>query len=66
MPERRPSAIGQLTLWRIREFLREPEALFWVFAFPILLALALGIAFRSGGQHTVRVAVEEGPGAASS
>jgi ABC-type multidrug transport system permease subunit len=27
-------------------FLREPEAVFWVFVFPILLALALGIAFR--------------------
>jgi ABC-2 type transport system permease protein len=63
MAERAPSAIGQLTLWRMREFLREPEALFWVFAFPILLALALGIAFRAKGPQTVRVAVEAGPAA---
>jgi ABC-type multidrug transport system permease subunit len=52
----------QLTLWRVRDFLREPEALFWVFAFPIILALALGLAFKSRGPQVVRVAVEEGPG----
>ena len=37
----------QLTLVRFREFLREPEAVFWVFIFPILLAAGLGIAFRN-------------------
>ncbi len=57
------SALVQLTLWRLREFTREPEALFWVFAFPILLALALGIAFKGRGPEVVRVAVEAGPGA---
>ncbi|MBI4419931.1 MAG: ABC transporter permease, partial [Gemmatimonadetes bacterium] len=41
----------QLTLWRVREFLREPEAMFWVFAFPILLAFALGLAFKSRGPE---------------
>ena len=40
-------AIGQLTLARFREFYREPEAVFWVFIFPILLAAGLGIAFRN-------------------
>jgi ABC-type multidrug transport system permease subunit len=59
------AGLAQLTLWRIREFLREPEALFWVFAFPILLALALGLAFRGRGPETVRVAVEDGSGAAA-
>jgi ABC-type multidrug transport system permease subunit len=54
----------QLTLWRVRDFLREPEALFWVFAFPIVLAFALGLAFKSRGPSTVLVAVEDGPGAA--
>ena len=39
-------AIVQLTLSRFREFYREPEAVFWVFIFPILLAGGLGIAFR--------------------
>jgi len=58
------SALVQLTLWRFREFMREPEALFWVFAFPILLALALGIAFRGRGLPTARIAVAaEAPGA---
>lgn len=61
MADSRPSPIVQLTLWRLREFLREPEALFWVFAFPILLALALGIAFRSRGPQAIRIAVEDGP-----
>ena len=45
MSEWRGGPLLQLTLGRLREFLREPEALFWVFAFPILLALALGLAF---------------------
>jgi ABC-type multidrug transport system permease subunit len=61
----RESGLFQLTLWRIREFLREPEALFWVFAFPILLAVALGLAFRGRGPEVVRVAVEDGPAAAA-
>jgi ABC-2 type transport system permease protein len=39
--------VVELTLSRMREFLREPEAVFWVFAFPVLMALALGVAFRS-------------------
>jgi ABC-2 type transport system permease protein len=40
-------ALRQLTLVRFREFIREPEALFWVFVFPILLAAGLGLAFRN-------------------
>lgn len=48
----------ELTLGRIREFLREPEVIFWVFAFPILLVCALGIAFRNTGPQKVRIAVE--------
>jgi ABC-2 type transport system permease protein len=36
----------QLTLARFREFYREPAAVFWVYGFPLLLAVALGIAFR--------------------
>ncbi len=55
-------ALVQLTLWRLREFLREPEAIFWVFAFPVVLALALGIAFKSRGPGTVMIAVEQGAG----
>lgn len=36
----------ELTRVRLLEFVREPEAIFWVFVFPVLLAVALGIAFR--------------------
>jgi ABC-2 type transport system permease protein len=39
--------LAQLTKVRFLEFIREPEALFWVFIFPILLAAGLGIAFRN-------------------
>lgn len=48
----------ELTMARIREFMREPEVVFWVFAFPILLVCALGIAFRNTGPEKVPVAVE--------
>jgi ABC-2 type transport system permease protein len=46
----------QLTLVRFLEFLREPEALFWVFVFPILLAAGLGIAFRNRPAEVLRIA----------
>jgi ABC-2 type transport system permease protein len=47
----------QLTLVRFREFLREPEALFWVFGFPLLLAAGLGLAFRNTPAETLSVGV---------
>ena len=47
--------LAQLTLVRFREFLREPEALFWVFLFPILLAAGLGLAFRNRPAEVLRV-----------
>ena len=47
----------QLTLVRFLEFIREPEALFWVFVFPILLAAGLGIAFRNRPAEVLRIAV---------
>src|SRR5262245_60148762 len=45
----------QLTLLRFREFLREPEALFWVFGFPLLLAAGLGLAFRNTPAEVLTV-----------
>ncbi len=54
------SSLAQLTLVRYREFLREPEAVFWVFVFPILLAAGLGIAFRNRPQDVQHVAVLRG------
>ena len=40
------SAIKQLVLARLKDFFREPAAVFWVYGFPLLMALALGTAFR--------------------
>lgn len=45
----------ELTLVRVREFSREPEAIFWALIFPILLSIGLGIAFRSGPAETIAV-----------
>ena len=60
----RPSPLWQLTLARLRQFLREPGALFWSFGFPLLLTIALGIAFRTRKPDPVSVVVAAGPGAA--
>src|SRR5687768_13955105 len=51
----------ELTLARIRELIREPEAIFWVFVFPILLTAILGLAFRSRPPDALPVAVVDGP-----
>ena len=50
------SSLFQLTVTRFRLFLREPEAIFWVFLFPILLAFGLGIAFRNRPADVLPVA----------
>ena len=54
---RQDSSLWQLTTVRFKEFIREPEALFWSLGFPILLAIGLGIAFRSRPPDIVHVAV---------
>lgn len=48
----------ELTITRVREFLREREAVFWVFIFPVLMTFALGIAFRNTAPDKTFVAVE--------
>jgi len=50
------SSLAQLTLVRFRLFLREPEAVFWTFIFPILLAVGLGLAFRNRPADILQVA----------
>ncbi len=55
----------QLLLARLRELKREPEVLFWVFAFPLLLALGLGVAFRNKPADTTSVVIVSGPEAQS-
>src|SRR5947209_9912709 len=60
-------AFGHLFLARVREFYREPAVLMWVYAFPLLLAIGLGLAFSrglpampgSGGGGPAGVAVQD-------
>ncbi len=66
MSKRGGGPLLQLALWRLRELTREPEAVFWVFAFPILLALALGIAFKNRAPQALAVAVQGTAGRADS
>jgi ABC-2 type transport system permease protein len=53
--DKRPNPILQLTLMRLREIGREPGVLFWAFGFPVVMSLALGIAFRARGPEPVVV-----------
>ncbi|HET9555369.1 MAG TPA: ABC transporter permease [Anaeromyxobacteraceae bacterium] len=59
MTERSP--LWQLTLTRLRLFYREPETVFWAFVFPVLLTIALGVAFRSRPPDPIAVGVAAGP-----
>jgi ABC-2 type transport system permease protein len=57
------SPLLHLTMSRFRGFYREPSAVFWTFGFPILLSIALGVAFRNRPPEPAYVAVERGDGA---
>jgi len=57
------SAYLHLLVARLKELQREPEVVFWVFLFPLLLALGLGIAFRNKPADVTSVAIVSGPGA---
>src|SRR5580704_10926050 len=60
---RRWSAFSHLVIVRMKELKREPEVVFWVFGFPLLLALGLGIAFRNKPADVTVIAVVQGPSA---
>jgi ABC-2 type transport system permease protein len=55
--ETRPHPLFELTRARMLEFFREPGMIFWVFGFPILLAIGLGLAFRSTPPERPAIAV---------
>jgi ABC-type multidrug transport system permease subunit len=63
--DRKQNALWALSVVRIKLFLREPGSLFWVFVFPLLITVALGVAFRTQGPPRTAVAVEAGPAAAA-
>ena len=66
MSDSRPAhPLVELTLARIREFVREPEALFWTFGYPVVMSLALAFAFPSADAQPVLVGIAEGDGAAA-
>ncbi len=54
------SPLVELTRTRVLELVREPEAVFWVFVFPILMAGLLGVAFRCRPPEALPVAVTAG------
>ena len=61
-PNGRWAGFTHLLMARMKELKREPEVVFWVFVFPILLALGLGIAFRNKPADVTSIAIVPGPG----
>jgi len=59
------SPFYELVRSRFLEFWREPEAIFWVYGFPVLMVLALGLAYREKPIQQLRVDVVAGPQAAA-
>jgi len=57
------SAYRMLLVVRMKEMFREPEAIFWTFLFPVLLALGLGIAFRDKQPDPAHIVIAEQQGA---
>ena len=57
------SGFNHILVARMKELKREPEVIFWVVLFPVLLALGLGIAFRNKPADTTTIAIVEGSGA---
>jgi ABC-2 type transport system permease protein len=50
----------QLTSARVREFVREPEALFWTFIFPVIMSVVMAVAFPASGSTPVVIGVAPG------
>src|SRR5207248_2351160 len=54
-------AFSQLVLSRFREFFREPEVIFWVYGFPLILAIGLSIAFSRNKPEPPVVDIQGNP-----
>jgi ABC-2 type transport system permease protein len=50
----------QLMLARVREFVREPEALFWAFIFPVVMSVVMAVAFPASGSSPVLIGMAPG------
>ncbi|MBV9125371.1 MAG: ABC transporter permease [Planctomycetes bacterium] len=53
--------LWQLLLTRLREFYREPSVIFWVYGFPLFLAIGLGVAFSGGLPDAPGVTLQQSP-----
>ncbi|HXW92245.1 MAG TPA: ABC transporter permease [Terriglobales bacterium] len=62
-PNVRWTGFTHLMMARMNELKREPEVIFWVFVFPLLLALGLGVAFRNKPADVMSIAIVNGAGA---
>lgn len=61
----RPGIVYRIALTSFREFLRTPEAIFWTYGFPLLMAVVLGLAFRESQPQPIQVGVERTAGGAA-
>ena len=61
--EPRYHPLWQIVVTRVKEFYRYPSAIFWVYLFPILMAVVLGVAFQNPQSQPIAVAIVSGPGA---
>ena len=52
--------LRQLIWARLREFTREPASIFWVYGFPLIMIVTLGMAFQGQPIEKIRVAIERG------
>src|SRR5262249_57519509 len=57
------SPLFQLYVARLRDFYRQPARIFWVYGFPTLMAIVLGMAFQNRPPAPIQVDLMEGPGA---
>jgi len=62
---RRYWPLGQLIACRMREFAREPEAWIWTYGFPIIVTVALGVAFRNQPATQIVVDIVDNPQASA-
>jgi ABC-2 type transport system permease protein len=59
-PSGRSSPIWRLSMARLYEFLREPEAVFWTYCFPMIMVVILGLSFRNKPIEKIDLDVVEG------
>src|SRR6516225_2312712 len=59
------SPLLQLYLVRLRDFYRQPARVFWVYGFPTLMAVALGLAFQNRPPAPIAIDLVKGSGSAA-